>query len=93
MVIFLYRPEYYGITTDENGMPINGLAEVIIAKHRNGKTDTVPLKFIGKYTKFTDWAGDTGGSPGSFPRSSGDNTDFTITLPSKGNKSEEDSPF
>ncbi|MEM7382809.1 MAG: replicative DNA helicase [Bacteroidota bacterium] len=54
MVLFLYRPEYYGITEDDIGNPIQGLAEVIVAKNRNGSLDSVMLKFIGKYTKFTD---------------------------------------
>ncbi len=54
MVLFLYRPEYYGLTEDELGNPTQGVAEVIVAKHRNGSLDTVSLKFIGKYTKFTD---------------------------------------
>ncbi|OJW69145.1 MAG: replicative DNA helicase [Candidatus Amoebophilus sp. 36-38] len=54
MVLFLYRPEYYGITEDELGNPTQGVTEVIIAKHRNGSLDSVSLKFIGKYTKFTD---------------------------------------
>jgi replicative DNA helicase len=55
LVIFLYRPEYYKITQDENGNPTANMAEVIVAKHRNGSTGTVKLKFLGKYTKFTDW--------------------------------------
>lgn len=55
IVMFLYRPEYYKITVDEDGMPTQGMAEVIIAKHRNGSLDNVKLKFIGKYTKFEDW--------------------------------------
>jgi replicative DNA helicase len=54
MVLFLYRPEYYGLTEDEEGNPTNGVGEVIIAKHRNGETGTVRLKFVGKYVKFTD---------------------------------------
>src|SRR3569833_3999948 len=54
MVLFLYRPEYYGMAEDENGMPTQGVGEVIIAKHRNGETGTVRLKFVGKYVKFTD---------------------------------------
>ena len=54
MVMFLYRPEYYGITEDEEGQPTAGVGEVIIAKHRNGSLETVKLRFIGKYTKFTD---------------------------------------
>jgi replicative DNA helicase len=54
IVMFLYRPEYYKITVDEEGMPTQGTGEVIIAKHRNGSTGSVKLKFIGKYTKFCD---------------------------------------
>lgn len=54
MVLFLYRPEYYGLTEDENGNPTQGVGEVIIAKHRNGETGNVRLKFVGKYVKFTD---------------------------------------
>jgi replicative DNA helicase len=55
IVMFLYRPEYYKITVDEEGLPTQGMGEVIIAKHRNGSTGTVKLKFIGKYTKFGDF--------------------------------------
>lgn len=55
VVMFLYRPEYYKITVDEDGMPTQGMAEIIIAKHRNGSLDTVKLKFLGRYTKFMDW--------------------------------------
>lgn len=55
MVLFLYRPEYYGMTEDEVGQSTKGIAEVIVAKHRNGSLDSVALKFIGKYTKFTDY--------------------------------------
>ena len=35
------------ITVDEEGMPTQGMGEVIIAKHRNGSTGSVKLKFIG----------------------------------------------
>jgi len=55
VVMFLYRPEYYKITTDEDGFSTHGLCECIIEKHRNGATGTVKLKFIGKFTKFTNW--------------------------------------
>jgi replicative DNA helicase len=57
MVMFLYRPEYYKITQDEQGNSTEGIGEVIIAKNRSGDVDTVKLKFIGKYTKFTDLDG------------------------------------
>ncbi len=55
IVMFLYRAEYYKITVDEDGLPTQGAGEVIIAKHRNGSTGSVKLKFIGKYTKFADF--------------------------------------
>lgn len=54
MVMFLYRPEYYGITEDDGGGSTAGVGEVIIAKHRNGSLENVKLRFIGRYTKFTD---------------------------------------
>lgn len=54
MVIFLYRPEYYGFHQDEDGNSTQGIAEVIVAKHRNGATGTVNLKFINKFAKFAN---------------------------------------
>lgn len=54
MVLFIYRPEYYGLTEDENGNSTKGRAEVIIAKHRNGSLEDVPLRFIGQFAKFAD---------------------------------------
>ena len=57
MVMFLYRPEYYGITEDEDHNSTQGVGEVIIAKHRNGSLDNVKLRFIGRYTKFQDLDG------------------------------------
>lgn len=62
MVLFLYRPEYYGLTEDENGHSNIGMGEVIVAKHRNGETGTVKLRFIGKYVKFADPEGDFSGA-------------------------------
>lgn len=55
IVMFLYRPEYYKITVDEEGLPTQGMGEVIVAKHRNGSTGTAKLKFVGKFTKFADF--------------------------------------
>ncbi|MCE7997068.1 MAG: replicative DNA helicase [Roseivirga sp.] len=54
MVSFLYRPEYYGITQDEAGMPTKGYAEFIIKKHRNGDLVDAPMGFIPEFTKFLD---------------------------------------
>jgi replicative DNA helicase len=55
IVMFLYRPEYYKIEINEDGEPTQGLAELIIAKHRNGTTGTVKLRYLGKYTRFDDY--------------------------------------
>lgn len=53
MVIFLHRPEYYGIYQSEDGTKdYHGKAEVIIAKHRKGATGIVLMDFKGKYTRF-----------------------------------------
>ncbi len=54
MVIFLYRPEYYGFSEDESGQNIRGICELLIAKHRNGSTGSVNLKFITHFTKFAE---------------------------------------
>ncbi|MBP6386465.1 MAG: replicative DNA helicase [Pseudarcicella sp.] len=54
MVMFIYRPEYYGITQDESGNSVAGIGELIIAKNRAGSLETVQLRFIGKYTKYCD---------------------------------------
>ncbi|GHN02763.1 replicative DNA helicase [Cytophagales bacterium WSM2-2] len=63
IVMFLYRPEYYKITEYEDGTPSQGVAEVIIAKHRNGSLENVRLKFIGKFTKFADYDAPDGFTP------------------------------
>ena len=54
MVMFLYRPEYYGINNDEMGNSIEGETHIHIAKNRSGVTDTVKLRFIKEYQKFVD---------------------------------------
>lgn len=54
IVMFIHRPEYYGITEDEDGHSLRGLAEIIFAKHRNGAVGTVDLKFEPQFTKFSD---------------------------------------
>lgn len=54
MVCFIHRPEYYKILEDERGNSLQGIAEIIIAKHRNGATGDVRLKFRSEYAKFTN---------------------------------------
>ncbi len=55
MVMFLYRPEYYDVTTSAEGENIKGLTEVKIAKHRNGSLETVKLKALLHIQKFVNW--------------------------------------
>lgn len=105
MVLFLYRPEYYGLMEDEQGNSTVGVGEVIIAKHRNGETGIVPLRFIGKYVKFVDLEEDFGGMDGGIggdspfggsamaPSSSFSDFGGGITMPSRMNDMPDDAPF
>jgi replicative DNA helicase len=54
MVMFIHRPEYYGITQDADGNSLIGMAEIIIAKHRNGSTGEVQLAFKSNLARFSD---------------------------------------
>jgi replicative DNA helicase len=55
MVMFLFRPEYYGMEVDEENNSTKGIAEVIIAKHRNGSVGTVKTRFVNTLAKFMDY--------------------------------------
>lgn len=52
MVCFIHRPEYYKILEDDKGNSLIGLAEIIIAKHRNGATADVLLRFKSEFARF-----------------------------------------
>ncbi len=54
LVLFIHRPEYYGLDVDEEGNSLKGIAEIIVAKHRNGPIGDVQLKFIRDFAKFSD---------------------------------------
>ena len=54
MVCFIHRPEYYKIYTDQQGHDLHNMAQIIVAKHRNGQTGDVTLRFIQSYAKFTN---------------------------------------
>ncbi len=51
VVMFLYRDEYYHPDTEKKG-----IAEIILAKQRNGPTGTVELVWLDRFTKFADMA-------------------------------------
>ena len=90
IVSFIYRPEYYGILQDEEGNSLEGLGQIIIAKHRNGALDTISLKFISDFAKFENL--DT-----SFASDAGGENDFdrfrTITMQSKMNDDDDQNFF
>ena len=50
MIIFIYREEVYNPDT-----PRKGIADIVIAKQRNGPIGEFPLTFVGRYTKFENW--------------------------------------
>lgn len=72
IVAFIHRPEYYGLLEDEFG-PTQGLGNIIVAKHRNGSTDTVRLKFVGKFARFTNLD--------SYDEVAGDDNDVMAAMP------------
>lgn len=49
IVMFIYRDDYYNPDTEKKNV-----AEIIIAKHRNGSTGTVELAWLGQFTKFAN---------------------------------------
>ena len=52
MVMFIHRPEKYGIETDNEGNSLKGIATIIVAKHRNGAVGEVNLRFRAELTRF-----------------------------------------
>jgi replicative DNA helicase len=99
MVMFLYRPEYYDITSNEMGENIKGETHVRIAKHRNGSLENIKLKALLHIQKFVDAAEDdfsglgvSGG--GSWkPVKDDDNPRLFIQKGSKMNDLQDDEPF
>ncbi len=49
MVMFIYRDDYYNEDSEKKN-----IAEIIIAKHRNGSTGSIELAWLGQYTKFAN---------------------------------------
>ncbi len=56
IIIFIYRDEVYNQET-----PRKGIADISIAKQRNGPIGEFPLTFVGRFTKFENWAPDAYG--------------------------------
>jgi len=54
MVVFIHRQEKFGIHEFEDGSSTKGIAEIILAKNRNGPVDDVRLRFREEKAQFTD---------------------------------------
>jgi len=85
MVLFIYRPEYYKMDEDAYGGPTQGVAEISIAKNRNGPTKDLKLKFEASFAKFSDLEIDYSFADNISPGSSFDTPKRTRTVPSKMN--------
>jgi replicative DNA helicase len=55
LVLFIYRPEMYGTHLEKTDIE-EGVAEIHVAKHRNGPTGTLKLAFLKQYTRFDNFA-------------------------------------
>jgi replicative DNA helicase len=56
VIMFLYRPEYYYGPVDKDGNSLEGRAEVIIGKQRNGATGKIDLMFMKEFTRFENFS-------------------------------------
>lgn len=92
MVCFIYRPEYYKLDEFEDGSPTGGLAEIIIAKHRNGPLDEIRLKFIGRFAKFAELDFDSGYNDPISPNTEFDQGSNTMTKQSRMNIMDNEEP-
>jgi replicative DNA helicase len=55
LILFIYRDEVYN-----EDSPDKGIAEIIVGKQRNGPIGTVKLTFLGRHTRFENYAGPSG---------------------------------
>lgn len=84
MVLFIYRPEYYGIDQDEDDRPTAGMAKLIIAKHRNGALGEIGLRFRANFARFENLLSDGGSDMNNGPIQPNQNFDQqTVTVRSR----------
>ena len=55
MVIFVYRPEYYGIEEDKHGNSLKGVGKLLIRKFRDGATSNVLFRYNESLTKISSF--------------------------------------
>lgn len=54
-VVFIHRPDMQGITTDENGDSLEGVAKLLVMKCRNSGTGQARFRFNRTFTKLSDY--------------------------------------
>lgn len=89
MVMFIYRPEYYDITSNEMGESNKGETHIRIAKHRNGSLETIKLMAQLYIQKFIEMDEDFAAKPSGRQWRATDET----RLPYKDSRYSDDSPF
>ncbi len=90
IVCFIHRPEYYKIY-EENGNNLRNMAQIIIAKHRNGAVGDVWLRFTGEYARFQNPDDDTNiSAPGEVINS---RMNDKISMSPQSNDFPDDMPF
>jgi replicative DNA helicase len=103
MVMFIYRPEYYEVKSNEMGESTHGETHIRIAKHRNGSLETVKLRANLAIQRFEEWEEGGGGfpAPGSNfkslgaapPAAGGDGAKFYLQKGSKMNEADFDQGY
>lgn len=59
VVLFIHRPEVFGMTRDEEGNSLEGIGEIIIGKQRNGPSgEIIKVAFVDRYAKFENMSYD-----------------------------------
>lgn len=92
VVMFLYRPEYYGIKTTPEGHSTKGLAEVIVGKQRNGPIGSKRLFFVENYARFENFTQADHSAPPGYGDPSGE-SDSPPPIHSPGGPDDENAPF
>ena len=103
MFMFIYRPEYYEVKSNEMGESTHGETHIRIAKHRNGSLETVKLRANLAIQRFEEWEEGGGGfpAPGSNfkslgaapPAAGGDGAKFYLQKGSKMNEADFDQGY
>lgn len=85
MVMFIYRPEYYEVMSNEMGESTSGETHIRIAKHRNGSLETVKLRARLDIQSFEEWEDGNSGSSSWKP--------ITPNIPSTGGSANDGGKF